>query len=422
MVKNQKRGAMYVRESSELQDEGYSPQKQERTIKEYAQKHDIQIVSRFKDLVSGTGAENRPEFQRMVKEAKEGKFGYILVFHSSRFARNVADARAYKDALRKQGIQVISVTQQFGDPNRPEAFLNEGINELFDEHYSKQLSFWMRNACLEKREQGYSLGNPPLGYVKKKGNTKDWFVDEKGMKIINEAFRLYATGKYSLATVADMLNKKGNVTKLKRPFTYSSLKGMLQNKAYLGFVVSNNKDIPDMPGKHEPIIDKKLFEKVQAVFKQRGHTFGRPVAQHRFYLLQDLLYCKRCEKHLKQNEDSISKKGLPKMYCVTYLAKDGKERYMYGCKYKRENLSCTQPNVECKIIDDQVLDYMKCFHIPEEGIALVLQKLERLFDTRVKETNYEDEIARLKKKKGKLSTVYLNSEEMSEEEYQSQVS
>lgn len=142
---------------------------QKRTIEDYAAKHNIKITEWYKDLISGTNALKRDDFQRMITDAMQKKFEVILVFHTSRFARNVEEARQYKNLLRKkQGIDVLFVTQHFGDHDNPSSFLNEGVNELFDEYYSKQLSFWVRSTLMEKRRQGKQVGNPPFGYYKKK--------------------------------------------------------------------------------------------------------------------------------------------------------------------------------------------------------------------------------------------------------------
>jgi Resolvase, N terminal domain len=82
----------------------------------------------------------------------ERRFDVVLVFHTSRFARNTVEAKRYKKLLRSElGIDVISVTQSLGaDTNDPAAFLSESVHEIFDEYYSVSLSFWTRWACARK--------------------------------------------------------------------------------------------------------------------------------------------------------------------------------------------------------------------------------------------------------------------------------
>ncbi len=90
-------------------------------------------------------------------------FEVVLVFHTSRFARNQVEARRYKRLLRERlGIKVLSVTQPIGeDHTDPCSFLAESVHEMFDEYYSISLSFWTRSGLREKARQGYLIGNLP---------------------------------------------------------------------------------------------------------------------------------------------------------------------------------------------------------------------------------------------------------------------
>lgn len=429
--KRQRLGVAYIRESTEEQDKGFSPQNQERSIKEYAKNNNINIIGIYKDLLSGTSADKRSDFQRMIKDAEKNKFEIILLYHTSRFARNVQEARKYKEHLREElNIDVVSITQHFGNWNEPGSFLNEGVNELFDAHTSKQISFWVRSACQEKRKQGYQLGNPPFGYTKKKLGfdnernrtiySKNWEVSEKEAKIVKKIFNLYASGDYSYADIAEEINKQKIKTKYDYPFTYSSIKDVLKNKTYLGYVFSPRRDYPLLPAKHKPIISKELFEKVQEIITERRGTKGRPIAQHRFYLLQDLVYCYHCRKYLVGKENDVNARMLPKMYCKT-LSFKGKEYFTYGCKFRRENRSCKQENVKCDIIDKRVIEYMEGFNLPNDIIQITLDKLRQLFKDAKNSTEYIDRIKVLESRKAKLNFKYENTDELTNEEYLNQL-
>jgi len=427
-----KLGAIYIRESTESQDKGYSPAKQENDIREYAKKHNIEIVSEYKDLISGTNALKRPDFQKMMADAEQKKFNVILVFHSSRFARNVGEARKYKTHLREiLDIDVISVSQNFGDWNEPSAFINEGINELFDAHYSRQLSFWMRNAFAQKRKQGFSLGQPPLGYYKKKVGydkerdrslyEKEWRIDKKEAAIVIDLFKSYASGKYSMGDLAKYLNDKGSKTKHKNPFTHSSIKDILRNKAYLGYVTSPRRGYDEPMGRHTPIITQDLYNKVQEVLGERRRTFGRPVAKNRLYLLQGLVYCHHCINHLKGRENQKNNWFVPKMYCHTQNDRKGNELHYYTCKFKRENRTCNQPDVQCSIIDEQVMDYMQNLQAPADVIKDTLRKINETYDSYQNNSNEMRTIKHLQAKKNKINFKYDNTDELTNEEYLKQI-
>jgi DNA invertase Pin-like site-specific DNA recombinase len=148
------RAVAYIRESTEEQGQGFSPDAQRERIREFAPENDLQLISEYCDFHSGwRKSAARPEFQRLMADAAEGKFDVVLVFHTSRFARNQVEARRYKQMLReKLGIRVISVTQPMGeDYSHPSSFLAESIHEMFDEYYSVSLSFWVRSGLKEKR-------------------------------------------------------------------------------------------------------------------------------------------------------------------------------------------------------------------------------------------------------------------------------
>ncbi|MGO9248058.1 MAG: recombinase family protein, partial [Solirubrobacteraceae bacterium] len=139
------RAVAYVRESTEEQGQGFSPDAQRETIRKFAAENDLELVGEYCDFHSGwRKAEARPEFQRLMADAAAGAFECVLVFHTSRFARSQIEARRYKQLLRERlGIRVVSVTQPMGeDPTDPSAFLAESIHEMFDEYYSVSLSFW----------------------------------------------------------------------------------------------------------------------------------------------------------------------------------------------------------------------------------------------------------------------------------------
>jgi Resolvase, N terminal domain len=142
------RAVAYVRESTEEQGQGFSPDAQRESIRRFAPENELELIGEYCDFHSGwRKSEARPEFQRLMADAAEGKFDVVLVYHTSRFARNQVEARRYKQLLRERlGIRVVSVTQPMGeDHTDPSAFLAESIHEMFDEYYSVSLSFWTRS-------------------------------------------------------------------------------------------------------------------------------------------------------------------------------------------------------------------------------------------------------------------------------------
>jgi len=106
------RAVAYVRESTEEQGQGFSPDAQRETIRKFAAENNLELIGEYCDFHSGwRKSEGRPEFQRLMADAAQAQFDVVLVFHTSRFARSQVEARRYKQLLRERlGIRVVSVT------------------------------------------------------------------------------------------------------------------------------------------------------------------------------------------------------------------------------------------------------------------------------------------------------------------------
>src|SRR5437773_10970559 len=202
------RAVAYVRESTEEQGQGFSPDAQREAIRKFAAENGLALVGEYCDFHSGwKRADARPEFQRLMSDAAERRFDCVLVYHTSRFARNQVEARRYKHMLRERlGIKVLAVTQPLGDDHSdPSAFLAESIHEMFDEYYSVSLSFWTRTGLREKARQGHLVGTLPWGY-RRAPDTGLAAPDPERAPVVLDLFERYATGQESDRPLAAWLN------------------------------------------------------------------------------------------------------------------------------------------------------------------------------------------------------------------------
>lgn len=92
---SQRRAVAYVRESTEEQGRGYSPDGQRQAIARYAEDHGLQLADEYLDFHTGREADKRPGFQRLIEDAIAHSFEVVLVFHTSRFAGNTVEAKRY---------------------------------------------------------------------------------------------------------------------------------------------------------------------------------------------------------------------------------------------------------------------------------------------------------------------------------------
>ena len=114
MKVNNNSAVIYARYSCENQTE-QSIEGQIRVIQEYAQRNNIPIVESYIDRAISGRREDRPEFQRMLKDSKNKQFGYVLVYKFDRFSRDRLTSLMSKRDLRKNGVKVISVTEYISD-------------------------------------------------------------------------------------------------------------------------------------------------------------------------------------------------------------------------------------------------------------------------------------------------------------------
>ncbi len=314
-----KTAAAYIRVSTEDQIE-YSPDSQLKAIRNYAKQNDMILPEEFifiDEGISGRKADKRPAFQQMIGTAKlkPKQFDVILLWKFSRFARNRQDSIVYKSMLRKQcGIDVISISEHLGDDNT--SVLIEALIEAMDEYYSLNLAEEVRRGMQEKFSRGGVISQPPFGYKMGDGV----FVPEKNnADIVKMIFSEYLSGT-GTRKIATKLNDMGIRTTKGNNFDNRHIEYILTNPVYIGKLRRSKNGRNDLDrfhedpentiyvdGKHESIIDKETFEKVQKkrnASKKLYKKYDRhdPVE----FMLKGLVRCSNCGSTLTMNQKQQS--------------------------------------------------------------------------------------------------------------------
>ena len=143
--------AAYIRVSTDNQTE-LSPDSQIKLIRQYAKQNGYIVPNEYifrDDGISGKHASNRPDFTKMIAVAKQkpSPFSAVLLWKFSRFARNQEESIFYKSMLRKNGVDVLSISEPVIDG--PFGSLIERIIEWTDEYYSIRLSGEVKRGMLE---------------------------------------------------------------------------------------------------------------------------------------------------------------------------------------------------------------------------------------------------------------------------------
>ena len=122
------KAVIYARYSSDSQREE-SIEGQLRECLEYAEKNGITVIANYIDRAMTATSDNRPDFQRMIKDSYKRCFDMIIVWKLDRFSRDRYDSAYYKHILKKNGVKVVSAKENISDG--PEGIILESMLEGF---------------------------------------------------------------------------------------------------------------------------------------------------------------------------------------------------------------------------------------------------------------------------------------------------
>lgn len=384
-----KKAVIYARYSSHSQrDESIDAQLRE--CHDFANKNGYLILEEYCDRALTGKTDNRAAFQKMIKDARNNKFNYVLVYKLDRFARNRYDSAMYKNVLKKHNIKVVSIKENISDS--PEGIILESVLEGMAEYYSANLSQNIKRGMTENALNcKYNGSGIPLGYDI--SPDKDYVINPIGAKIVQEIYEMYARGE----TVADILrycNSKGYKTSLGKQFTRNSLRTILTNKKYIGVYTYGDVEIE---GGVPAIVDKELFDKVQHQAKVNNKCKARSTAKAD-YLLTPKVFCGHCGATMT-GDSGTSHTGAKHHYYKCSTRKNGGK----NCDKKTENKDWLEDTV-VRLAVERVLT--------DENIELIATKAMELIDKEMSDTStldyYEKELAETNKKIKNIITMIEN--------------
>ncbi len=363
----------YARFSSDNQREE-SIEAQVRAIKEYAERNGYALHKIYADRgISGT-TDNRPEFQRMIDDAKNEAFDVVIVHKLDRFARNRADSAIYRQELSKHNIRLVSVLENFDES--PESIILQSVIEGYNEYYSKNLR---REVIKGLKENALSCrftgGIPCLGYDIDK-NTLKYVINPLEARAVKLIFKMYLDGE-GYTTIISELNRRGFKTKRGKEFGKNSLYEILRNEKYSGVYVYNKAVSVDANGKwnrHQvrnedeiirieggipQIISKEDFKKVQEKMAERKHKTASFKARQE-YLLSGKIKCGECGSTYAGNSRKATNKN------PLYIS--------YNCVRKNGKVSCKNPGIKRDEFERLVLNRLSEAVFNEKVLPIILDK------------------------------------------------
>lgn len=178
------RAVIYARYSSDNQREE-SIDGQIRECLEYAKYNEIEVVANYIDKALSAKTDNRPNFQKMIKDSFKGSFDIVLVWKLDRFSRNRFDSAHYKNILKKNGVKVVSAKETIAQD--ASGILLESMLEGYAEYYSAELAEKVKRGMTENALKGlWNGGQVPFGYVINKERKLE--IDTPNAPIVQEIF------------------------------------------------------------------------------------------------------------------------------------------------------------------------------------------------------------------------------------------
>jgi DNA invertase Pin-like site-specific DNA recombinase len=332
---------LYARYSSDNQNET-SIEQQVKVCREYCQRNNHTIISEYSDEAISGRTDDRPQFQKMLRDSKRNMFQGVVIYSVDRFSRSVLQSATYANELEKNGVTLISATEHI--TGSPSGKLTLNMLMAFAQYYSDELAQKVSRGMSYNAEHGYVTGGQiPLGYKTEaidgtgKNAKKKYVLDEKTAPVVKRIFEMYADENMTMAQICQHFNEQGAKTSSGASFNKNSLRLLLRNKKYTGIYTYKDMEYPDLIPR---IIEDDLFERTQqALDKNKKAPAKNKAVGEDEYLLTLRLFCGHC----KELMTGWSGRGRA----------DVKYQY-YKCNNKNKGL-CDKKNVRKRIIEDIVI-------------------------------------------------------------------
>ncbi len=341
---------IYARYSSDHQREE-SIEGQLRECREFALKNNLCVIGEYIDRAYSAKTDNRPDFQKMIKDSISKKFNAVIVWKLDRFARNRYDSAYYKNILKKNKVEVLSATEVIS--KGPDGIMIESLLEGYAEYYSAELSVKVIRGMTENALKcKFNGGSVPVGYYIDENN--QYQIDVITAPYVKDAFVMYASN-FSMKEIAEYLKDKGVRTNRNKIISLRSMSTIFKNRKYIGEYKYRDIVIPDgIP----QIVPSKLFDEVQKKLDMRRRNSNPDMKQR--YILSAKLRCGKCNS-LMCGESGTSKTG--KVY------------HYYKCSSVKRHLGCDMKSVRQEDIEKEVLEYVVQNYLTKENMEIIIQQI-----------------------------------------------
>lgn len=424
--------AIYCRVSTDEQAEfGYSIDEQKRLLEEWCKANDYIIYKCYSDRgISGKNIKDRPALKELLSDAKEGKFDMVISWKINRVSRKLEDVLKIVNLLEKNDITFKSYSEPF-ETDTPAGRMQFQMMALIGEFERGTIAQNVKMGMIAKAKSGNWCGGRVLGYdlvpnnspqEEKKGKNK-LEINEKEAKIVRFIFNEYSKGK-GYKAITNKMNKLGYKTKKGNNFSVGSIRDILTNPVYIGEIRYNvrqnwsekrRRNINPNPirvkGKHEAIIDRELWDKVQLILESKKGNPSRIYDGE--YPLTGILRCPKCGA------------GMVISRTTNTLADGTKKRIAYYCcgNWKNKGTSvCNSNTIRVDKANEYVFKKIEELVSNEAMIKAVVKNINKERRDKVKPakrllSDIDKELEKLDKRKRKIFEAY-EDDIITKEEFQ----
>ena len=331
--------ASYCRVSTSKEDQVNSFEAQQRYFRSYiGGRANWTLYEVYADEgITGTSTKNRTQFNRMIQDAKSGKFQTIITKEVSRFSRNILDTIRYTRQLKAVGVNVLFLCDGI-DTSDPDAELRLSIMASIAQEESRKTSDRVVWGQTRQMERGVVFGRSMLGYDVSGGTMK---VNPEGAELVRMIFQKYVHEQMSCSAIAAHLQQQGYRTfSGGTKWNPSVIAKILRNEKYAGYLVQKKTYTPNylthekkanrgavpliqIGNHHEPIIPRALWDAAQQRL-QCNHKHASDQAQRSgTFLFSGKIRCGLCGSpfvsRMKKRKDGSGYRR----WCCTKAAKEG---------------------------------------------------------------------------------------------------
>lgn len=380
--------------SREQEREGFSLAVQEEALRRYATNTGGEIVRLFRIAETASKRDERKTFKELIAFAKKNakSLDALLFYKVDRAARNLFDYVELERLESEFGLAFISVSQP--TDNNPAGRMMRRTLANMASFYTEQQSVDVREGHARRVQEGWFVGGAPYGYrnVRREGRGLIE-VDPDRAAAVRRVFHLYAYEPLTVDQLVKRLAGEGIQYRRSMPrFPRSTIYNMLKDRCYIGEVEYGGQWYP---GKHEPIIDRATWDRVQVLLGNKRYR------SHELTYAGNLIKCGHCGNII--TGEQVTKKSTGKRY-VYYRCS------MYNLLHDHPRTRLTESQ-----LDDQILAVFKTIKQPEQvrdWFATALRewsKRER-GDSKARASQLQKELTQLREQQDRLLNLRLLDE------------